>query len=98
VSEHLKELAEASLAVEAAETALGEGEATRAEEALDRADAVLAGLRERWPDMGGGERAVVGPAAKSVRERADASRARLPRRRALSEGRPEADPEEELEP
>jgi hypothetical protein len=98
VSGPLETLAEASLAVEEAEAALGEGEATRAEEALDRAEAVLAELRERWRAMGPAERAVVGPAAKGVRERAEAGRRRLPRRRALSEGAPEVDPEQDVEP
>jgi hypothetical protein len=98
VTAHLKTLADASLAAEEAEEALGAGEPTRAEEALDRADAVLAGLRDAWPAMAAGERAVVGPAAKAVRERADAARARLPRRRALSEAPAEADPEQEVDP
>lgn len=98
MSEHLKVLAEASLAAEEAEEALGAGEATRAEEALDRADAVLAGLREAWPQMAGAERGVVGPSAKTVRERVEALRARLPKRRALSETAPVEDPEQETEP
>jgi hypothetical protein len=98
VSEHLKDLADASLAAEEAEEALEAGERTQAEEALDRGDAVLAALRGSWGSMGAAERAVVGPSAKAVRERLDAARRRLPKRAALSEGAPEADPEEELEP
>lgn len=98
MSEHLKVLADASLATEEAETALGEGEPTAAEEALDRADATLMTLRDAWPSMGPGERAIVGPAAKDVRARADAARKRLPKRRALSEIAPVEDPEQDVEP
>lgn len=98
MTDHLKTLADASLHVEAAEQALDAGEPTGAEAALDDADAVLAELRERWPEMSTGQRTLVGTAAKRVRSRADAARARLPKRRALSEGAPEADPEQELAP
>jgi hypothetical protein len=48
--------------------------------------------------MAPAERAIVGPAAAPLRERLDRTRARLPKRRALSEGAPERDPDEELDP
>lgn len=95
---HLKLLADASLSAEAAEEALAAGEAGSAEESIDGADAALAELRERWSAMTPPERAVVGRAARPVRERLDGLRARLPKRRALSEGAPVADPEQDLDP
>jgi hypothetical protein len=57
---HLKLLAEVSLAVERSEAAAGEGGFTGAREALDEAAAGLQALRERWPQMGPAERALVG--------------------------------------
>jgi hypothetical protein len=95
---HLKVLAEASLAVERAETAAGEGAFTAAREALDEAARGLQDLRERWPEMSGGERAVVGRAAAPVRQRLDALAKRLPRVSALSQAAPEDDPEQEQDP
>ena len=95
---HLKLLADTALRVSAAEEALEEGAHTRAGEALDAADAGLAELRERWAAMSGPERAIVGKAAGPVRRRLDEARARLPRRSALSEGTPERDAEEDLDP
>jgi hypothetical protein len=96
--EHLKVLAEASLAVERAETAAGEGAFTAAREALDEAEAELATLRERWPAMSPAERTLVGRAAAPVRRRLDALAGRMPRSSALSEVAPEHDPEEERDP
>ena len=58
----------------------------------------LADLRARWVDMSAAERAVVGPAAKAVRERLDAASARVPKRQTLSEAAAEVDPEQEAEP
>src|SRR4051794_31693533 len=95
---HLKQLAEAGLALAAAEDAAAGGETAEAAEALDRADAALADLRTAWAGMGGPERAIVGPAARQLRERLDRTRAALPKRRALSVGAPERDPDEELDP
>ncbi|MEA2321800.1 MAG: hypothetical protein QOD81_1650 [Solirubrobacteraceae bacterium] len=95
---HLKLLAEVGLAMTEAEEALGAGEAGRAEEALDRAADGLTELRGRWPGLGPGERAIIGPAASPLRARLDAARARLPRRSALSEGAPERDPDEDRDP
>ena len=95
---HLKLLAEVGLAATAAEDAAGEGEVGQAGAALDRAGAVLAELRAAWPDMSPAERAIVGPAATALRGRIDRARVRLPRRRALSEGAPERDPDEEIDP
>jgi hypothetical protein len=94
----LKVLAEASLAVERAEVAAGEGAFTAAREALDDAERELAALRERWPAMGRAERALVGRAAAPVRQRLDAIAPRLPRASALSQAAPEHDPEQEQDP
>jgi hypothetical protein len=94
----LKVLAEASLAVERAQDAAGEGAFTAAREALDEAESALAALRARWPAMGHVERALVGRAAGPVRQRLDAIARRLPAARALSEIAPEHDPEEEQDP
>ena len=98
VDGHLKLLAEVSLAVERAEAAAGEGGFTGAREALDEAEAGLQELRERWPEMGSAERALVGRAAAPVRQRLDAVARGMPRRSALTEVAPEHDPEEEQDP
>jgi hypothetical protein len=98
VDADLKLLAEVSLAVGRAEVAAGEGGFTGAREALDEAEAGLQELRERWPAMGGAERALVGRAAAPVRQRLDAVARRLPRPSALSEGAPEHDPEQDQDP
>ena len=94
----LKRLADASLSVDAAETALSEGAPLTASDGLDLAAEDLAALRSAWPGMSAGERAVVARPAAEIRGRLDAARARLPRVSALSEGTPESDPEEESEP
>lgn len=94
----LKVLAEASLAVERAETAVGDGAFTGARDAIDEAEQHLAVLRERWPEMGPAERALVGRAAAPVRQRVDALKAKLPRATALSEAAPEVDPEQDEDP
>jgi hypothetical protein len=94
----LKLLADASLAVAAAEDALGDAAHHAAVEHLDAADAGLALLRAEWPAMSAPQRAVVGPSAAAVRSRADAARARVPRLSALSVGAPVSDPEEDAEP
>jgi hypothetical protein len=96
--EHLKVLAEASLAVERAEAAAGEGAFTAAREALDDAELELATLRERWTAMSAAERTLVGRAAAPVRRRLDALAGRMPRSSALSEAAPEDDPEQERDP
>jgi hypothetical protein len=98
VDAHLKLLAEVSLAVERAEAAAGEGGFTGAREALDEAETGLQVLRERWPEMGAAERALVGRAAAPVKQRLDAIARRLPRPSALSEVAPEHDPEQEQDP
>jgi hypothetical protein len=95
---HLKVLADVSLGVERAETAAGEGAFTAAREALDEAERGLALLRERWPEMTSGERAIVGRAAAPVRQRLDALAKRLPRVSALSQAAPEHDPEQGVDP
>ena len=96
--EHLKVLAEASLAVERAEAAAGEGAFTAAREALGEAELELATLRERWTAMSVAERTLVGRAAAPVRRRLDALAGRMPRSSALSEAAPEHDPEQERDP
>jgi len=96
--EHLKVLAEASLAVERAEAAAGEGAFTAAREALDEAELELAALRERWPTMSAAERTLVGRAAAPVRRRLDSLAGRMPRSSALSDAAPEDDPEQERDP
>jgi hypothetical protein len=98
VDAHLKLLAEVSLAVGRAETEAGEGGFTGAREALDEAETGLQELRERWPEMGGAERALVGRAAAPVRQRLDAVARGLPAPSALSQAAPEHDPEEEQDP
>jgi hypothetical protein len=95
---HLKLLADASLEAGAAEEALAEAAYHTALERLDGAAASLAGLREAWPGMSAGERAVIGPSASAVRARLDAARTRIPRLSALTVGTPESDPDEEREP
>jgi hypothetical protein len=94
----LKLAADAGHDISTAEDALEEEAHDTARDALDRAGDHLAALRERWPEMSAAERAIVGPAAKVVRERLDAAAARIPARRTLSEGAVEVDPEEEAEP
>jgi hypothetical protein len=95
---HLKAIAEVSLAVERAQTAAGDGAFTAAREAVEQAEAGLQALRERWPHMPPGERALLGRAAAPVRQRLDAIAGRLPRPSALSSAPPEHDPEQELDP
>ncbi len=94
----LKELADASMAVGEAEEALEEGANVTARDRLDDAAAILAALRERWPELSAGERAVVGKTAAPLRARLDAAQARLPRVSALAEVAGEPDPEDETEP
>ena len=95
---HLKVLADASLAVERAEAAAGDGAFTAARDAVDEAQRGLQVLRERWPEMPPAERALVGKAAAPVRQRLDALARRLPRSSALSQAAPEHDPEQEQDP
>ena len=94
----LKELADASMAVGEAEEALDEGANTTARDRLDDAGAILAALRERWPELSAAERAVVGKTAAPLRARLDAAQARLPKGSALREVTAEPDPEDETEP
>jgi hypothetical protein len=96
--EHLKVLAEASLAVERAEAAAGDGAFTAAREAIDEAELELETLRGRWPAMSAAERTLVGRAAGPVRRRLDALAGRMSRPSALSQAAPEHDPEQERDP
>ena len=95
---HLKLLADTALLVGEAEQALDDGDPGPAREALDRAGEGLAQLRSQWPTMVAAERSVLGRAAGPVRLRLDAAVARLPKRVALSEGRPEHDADEDVDP
>jgi hypothetical protein len=95
---HLKVLADASLAVERAEAAAGDGAFTAARDAVDEAERGLQVLRERWPEMPPAERALIGKAAAPVRQRLDALARRLPRTSALSHAAPEHDPEQDEDP
>lgn len=95
----LRTLADAGLALDAAAEALDAQEPTVAEDRLAEVDDALQALRDGWSDLAPPARKVVGPAGKDLRERRDALAKRLPKRRALSEGTPEApDPEEEQAP
>lgn len=94
----LKLTADAGVEVTAAEAALEEDMPQAARDALDRADDLLAQLRERWPEMSAPERTVIGNAAGAVRRRRDAVAARVPVRRVLSDAAAEVDPEQEQDP
>jgi hypothetical protein len=94
----LKLLADTGLLVTEAEEALDAGDPGPARSALARAGEALAELRGRWPALPAAQRAVVGAAAGPVRARLDAASARLPKRVALSDARPERDPEEDADP
>lgn len=94
----MKLTADAAVEVSAAETALEDELPQAARDALDRADDVLADLRERWPEMSPIERRVIGDMARAVRGRRDAVAARLPVRRVLSDVAAEVDPEQDEEP
>ena len=98
VDAHLKLLADVSLRVSEAEEAAGEGNFIVARDAVDAASAGLAELRERWADMSGAERKVVGAAAGPVRARLDAVAERIPKVSDLSVGEEVVDPEQEEEP
>jgi len=94
----LKALADASLVVERAETAAGDGAFTGAREALDEAERGLEELRARWADMPPAAKAIVGPAAAEVRARVDVLARNLPRASALSLAAPEYDAEQDQDP
>ena len=98
MDEHLKLLAEAGLALSEAEDSIQADERGAASDALDRADAHLASLRERWTSMGAAERTIVGKAAAPLRTRLDAAHRQLKPRAALSQGAPERDPEQDEDP
>ena len=94
----LRTLADAGLALDAASEALDAGEPSTAEEQLDVAGDALETLRAAWPELPPAGRAIIGPAGKEIRERREALVKRLPKRRALSEGAPEVDPEQDSGP
>jgi hypothetical protein len=94
----LRTLADAGLALEAAEEALAAGEPSTAETHLDEVATALETVREEWPSLPAAGRAIVGPAGKEVAARRAALVKRLPKRQALSEGTPEKDDEQETEP
>ena len=86
----LRTLADAGLALDAADEALAAQEIGVAQERLAEVDDALATLRERWSELPATARAVVGPAGKGLRERREAIAKRIPKRRSFSE-MPEAD-------
>lgn len=90
----LKLAGDAGHEVSQAEQAVEEQAWGAARDALDRADDLLALLRERWPQMTGAERELIGRSAGAVRRRLDACAARLPVRSVLSQGTPEPDDDE----
>lgn len=98
MDELLKIAADAGVEVTTAEEALEEGAHQAARDALDRAGDALAELRQRWPEMSSAERAVVGKVAGTVRRRLDATAARVPARRVLSDTVAEVDPEQDVDP
>jgi hypothetical protein len=91
-------LAEASLAITDAESAVDEGAHHTATERLDQAELALEDLRGAWPEMVAAQRAVVGPSAAELKRRIEAARRRIPKLSALSVGTTESDPDEEVEP
>lgn len=95
---HLKLLAEAGLALGEAEEAIDERAFDEARERVERAEEHLAALRAAWPAMNATERRIVGAAARPVADRAAAATRRIPKRTALSQGTPEVDPDEDVEP
>ncbi len=98
MSSPLKTLADASLDVETAETAVERRAWQTATDALDRAALALDELRAAWPELSAPERAVVGPSAADLKRRIETARKRIPKLTALSVGTVESDPEEEEPP
>jgi hypothetical protein len=98
VDAYLKVLADAGIALGEAEAAAGEGETGQAAEAIDRSEEALTALRDAWGGMSAAERGIVGRTAAPLRARLDRLRAALPKRTALSEGAPERDPDEDVDP
>ena len=94
----LKRVADAGLALGAAEEALEAGEHSAARDAIDEAEAVLADLRARWPSMSAAERALVGRTASPLRARLEAARRRVAPLRAVSDAPAEVDPEQDTDP
>jgi hypothetical protein len=93
----LKQLAEAGLAVSAAEDAIGRSAFMQAAEALDRAADGLARLRARWPALSPAQRALIGRTAAPLRARLDDARRLLPTRSALTVAEPRHDPDEDVD-
>jgi hypothetical protein len=98
MDEYLKLLAEAGLALSEAEDSIRADQRAAAADALDRADEHLAVLRARWAGMRSAERAIVGRAAVPLRQRLERGRQGLTPRAALSQGAPERDPEQDVDP
>jgi hypothetical protein len=98
VDDHLKLMAEAGLALTEAEEALDADQRTQAADAIDRAGGYLATLRISWANMAPAEQAIVGTTARPLRGRLDAATRRLRPRSALSQGVPEPDPEQDVDP
>jgi flavin-binding protein dodecin len=98
MDELLKIAADAGVEVSTAEASIEEGAHEAAREALDRAADGLAELRTRWSEMSPPERAVVGKVAAAVRGRLDATAARVPARRVMTDVAPVLDHEQDEAP
>jgi hypothetical protein len=94
----LEQLAAVSEAVGRAEEAAEEQAWTTAREALDDADGRLEDLRDVYRTLGPRERGTLGTLAAPLRARRDGVAARIPKPRAVSEGAPVHDPEQDDEP
>jgi hypothetical protein len=91
-------LADANLHLGVAEEALAEEALQTARSELEKAQAALDELRAIWPELDDSEQGLLQAMAKPLAQRAQAIEASLPRVQVVSSGRPESDPEEELEP
>jgi hypothetical protein len=91
-------LADANLHLGVAEEALAEGATQTARSELEKAQAALDELRGIWPELDDSEQGLLQAMAKPLADRARAVEGALPRVQVVSTGKPEADPEQELEP
>ncbi|WP_320671261.1 hypothetical protein [Patulibacter defluvii] len=94
----LEELAEVSAAIGRGEEAVEEQAWETAREAVDAADHALELLRDRWRDLDDRGRQTLGALATPLRARRDQLATRIPAPRAVSEGAPVHDPEQDDDP
>jgi hypothetical protein len=94
----LEQLAAVSEAVGRGEDAVADEAWTSARTALDDVDRLLEELREVYRELGAKERTTLGAIAGPLRARRDAVAARVPKPRAVSDGAPVEDPEQEADP